>query len=167
MFQKLLQLYCPWLNWISSFRRRLVLTFSRLSDLLFSSGTKFWRINCQGRKVHKLFSDVCNLLLSHTHWVWFFYCSDFEETLAQLQWPFVGPAQSQPFALATSPNSAQDVYHNLDTRFSQLLKLQTSYPFFKILTFLSWWVEVYTRKKHGTDPTMLHIVSGLIVYLHM
>nr|XP_056702453.1 RAD50-interacting protein 1 [Euleptes europaea] len=52
--------------------------------------------------------------------------SDFEETLAHLHWPFVGPAQSQPFGLATSPANAQEAYDNLETLFSQLLKLQTS-----------------------------------------
>lgn len=57
------------------------------------------------------------------------YRSDFEETLAHLHWPFVGPAQSQSFGLATSPAGAQEAYDNLETLFSQLLKLQTSYPF--------------------------------------
>ncbi|XP_066490405.1 RAD50-interacting protein 1 isoform X2 [Tiliqua scincoides] len=52
--------------------------------------------------------------------------SDFEEILTHLHWPFVGPAQSQPFDLATSPASAPEVYNNLEALFFQLLKLQTS-----------------------------------------
>lgn len=55
-------------------------------------------------------------------------CSDFEEVLAQLRWPFVGPPQSQAFGL-TAPASAPDVYNSLEMLFCQLLKLQTSYPF--------------------------------------
>lgn len=52
--------------------------------------------------------------------------SDFEEILTYLHWPFVGPAQSQPFDLAVSPPNAPEVYNNLETLFFQLLKLQTS-----------------------------------------
>ncbi|XP_028603283.2 RAD50-interacting protein 1 isoform X2 [Podarcis muralis] len=52
--------------------------------------------------------------------------SDFEETLNQLHWPFVGPTQSQPFGLTTPPANAQEIYTNFETLFSQLLKLQTS-----------------------------------------
>lgn len=55
-------------------------------------------------------------------------CSDFEEVLTQLRWPFVGPPQSQAFGLA-APANAPEVYNNLETLFCQLLKLQTSYPF--------------------------------------
>lgn len=55
-------------------------------------------------------------------------CSDFEEVLTQLRWPFVGPPQSQAFGLA-APANAPDVYNNLEMLFCQLLKLQTSYPF--------------------------------------
>ncbi|KAL2309043.1 hypothetical protein Nmel_005221 [Mimus melanotis] len=51
--------------------------------------------------------------------------SDFEEVLAQLRWPFVGPPQSQAFGL-TAPASAPEVYNNLEMLFCQLLKLQTS-----------------------------------------
>ncbi|XP_061874958.1 RAD50-interacting protein 1 isoform X2 [Colius striatus] len=53
--------------------------------------------------------------------------SDFEEVLAQLHWPFVGPPQSQAFGLA-APAGASDVYSNLEMLFCQLLKLQTSKP---------------------------------------
>ncbi|KAJ7329574.1 hypothetical protein JRQ81_015748 [Phrynocephalus forsythii] len=52
--------------------------------------------------------------------------SDFEETLTHLHWPFIGPAQSQPFGLATSPANATEIFNNFETLFSQLLKLQTS-----------------------------------------
>ncbi|XP_020652924.3 RAD50-interacting protein 1 isoform X1 [Pogona vitticeps] len=52
--------------------------------------------------------------------------SDFEETLTHLHWPFIGPAQSQPFGLATSPANAAEIFNNFETLFSQLLKLQTS-----------------------------------------
>lgn len=55
-------------------------------------------------------------------------CSDFEEVLTQLRWPFVGPPQSQAFGLA-APANAPEVYSNLEMLFCQLLKLQTSYPF--------------------------------------
>lgn len=55
-------------------------------------------------------------------------CSDFEEVLTQLRWPFVGPPQSQAFGLS-APANAPDVYNNLEMLFCQLLKLQTSYPF--------------------------------------
>lgn len=55
-------------------------------------------------------------------------CSDFEEVLTQLRWPFVGPPQSQAFGLS-APANATDVYNNLEMLFCQLLKLQTSYPF--------------------------------------
>uniref|UniRef100_A0A8D0HGX6 RAD50-interacting protein 1 n=1 Tax=Sphenodon punctatus TaxID=8508 RepID=A0A8D0HGX6_SPHPU len=51
--------------------------------------------------------------------------SDFEEILTQLHWPFIGPPQSQPFGLA-APANAAEIYSNLETLFSQLLKLQTS-----------------------------------------
>nr|XP_008109767.1 PREDICTED: RAD50-interacting protein 1 isoform X3 [Anolis carolinensis] len=52
--------------------------------------------------------------------------SDFEETLTHLHWPFVGPAQSQPFGLAGAPNNVIEIYSNFEMLFSQLLKLQTS-----------------------------------------
>ncbi|XP_067420575.1 RAD50-interacting protein 1 isoform X3 [Emydura macquarii macquarii] len=51
--------------------------------------------------------------------------SDFEEILTHLHWPFVGPPQSQVFGLDALAN-APEVYNNLETLFSQLLKLQTS-----------------------------------------
>ncbi|KAJ7407117.1 RAD50 interactor 1 [Willisornis vidua] len=51
--------------------------------------------------------------------------SDFEEVLAQLRWPFVGPPQAQALGLA-APASAPEVYSNLEVLFCQLLKLQTS-----------------------------------------
>ncbi|XP_015685160.1 RAD50-interacting protein 1, partial [Protobothrops mucrosquamatus] len=52
--------------------------------------------------------------------------SDFEETLTQLHWPFIGPAQSQALGLAPSSPNAAEIYSNFETLFSQLLKLQTS-----------------------------------------
>ncbi|XP_044279187.1 RAD50-interacting protein 1 isoform X2 [Varanus komodoensis] len=52
--------------------------------------------------------------------------SDFENTLKNLHWPFVGPAQSQPFGSATAPANALEIDNNFETLFSQLLKLQTS-----------------------------------------
>ncbi|XP_008109767.2 RAD50-interacting protein 1 isoform X3 [Anolis carolinensis] len=52
--------------------------------------------------------------------------SDFEETLTHLHWPFVGPAQSQPFGLAGAPNNVVEIYSNFEMLFSQLLKLQTT-----------------------------------------
>ncbi|XP_049750432.1 RAD50-interacting protein 1 isoform X1 [Loxodonta africana] len=51
--------------------------------------------------------------------------SDFEETLVQLHWPFIGPPQSQTIGLSR-PASAPEIYTNLETLFCQLLKLQTS-----------------------------------------
>uniref|UniRef100_A0A8C5R606 RAD50-interacting protein 1 n=1 Tax=Leptobrachium leishanense TaxID=445787 RepID=A0A8C5R606_9ANUR len=51
--------------------------------------------------------------------------SDFEEVLNLIQWPFIGPLQSPTYTLASSVNST-DIYSNLETLFSQLLKLQTS-----------------------------------------
>ncbi|XP_063304190.1 RAD50-interacting protein 1 [Pelobates fuscus] len=51
--------------------------------------------------------------------------SDFEEVLNLIQWPFIGPLQSQ-FSPLSSSTSLTDVYANLETLFSQLLKLQTS-----------------------------------------
>ncbi|XP_037692360.1 RAD50-interacting protein 1 isoform X2 [Choloepus didactylus] len=50
--------------------------------------------------------------------------SDFEEILAQLHWPFIGPPQSQTGL--SRPASALEIYGNLETLFCQLLKLQTS-----------------------------------------
>ncbi|XP_039210388.1 RAD50-interacting protein 1 isoform X2 [Crotalus tigris] len=52
--------------------------------------------------------------------------SDFEETLTQLHWPFIGPAQSQVLGLAPSSPNAAEIYSNFETLFSQLLKLQAS-----------------------------------------
>ncbi|XP_059876252.1 RAD50-interacting protein 1 [Delphinus delphis] len=51
--------------------------------------------------------------------------SDFEEILAQLHWPFIAPPQSQTVGISR-PASAPEIYSNLETLFSQLLKLQTS-----------------------------------------
>ncbi|XP_062071414.1 RAD50-interacting protein 1 [Lepus europaeus] len=51
--------------------------------------------------------------------------SDFEEVLAQLNWPFIVPPQSQAVGL-NRPASAPETYSNLETLFCQLLKLQTS-----------------------------------------
>ncbi|KAM9651031.1 RAD50-interacting protein 1 isoform 1-T1 [Trichechus inunguis] len=51
--------------------------------------------------------------------------SDFEEILAQLHWPFIGPPQSQTVGLSRTA-SAPEIYTNLETLFCQLLKLQTS-----------------------------------------
>ncbi|KAM8972102.1 RAD50-interacting protein 1 [Pelodytes ibericus] len=51
--------------------------------------------------------------------------SDFEEVLNLIHWPFVGPLQSPASAPSTS-GSLVDVFANLETLFSQLLKLQTS-----------------------------------------
>ncbi|XP_053110588.1 RAD50-interacting protein 1 isoform X2 [Hemicordylus capensis] len=52
--------------------------------------------------------------------------SDFEEILTHLHWPFVSPTQSQAFGLAAAQGNAPEIYSNLETLFSQLLKLQTS-----------------------------------------
>ncbi|XP_053320217.1 RAD50-interacting protein 1 [Spea bombifrons] len=51
--------------------------------------------------------------------------SDFEEVLNLLHWPFVGPLQS-PSTASSSSASLGEVFGNLETLFSQLLKLQTS-----------------------------------------
>ncbi|XP_034375632.1 RAD50-interacting protein 1 isoform X2 [Arvicanthis niloticus] len=51
--------------------------------------------------------------------------SDFEETLAQLHWPFITHTQSQTVGVSR-PASAPEVYANLETLFCQLLKLQAS-----------------------------------------
>ncbi|XP_077018146.1 RAD50-interacting protein 1 isoform X1 [Tamandua tetradactyla] len=50
--------------------------------------------------------------------------SDFEEVLAQLHWPFIGPPQTQTGL--SRPATAPEIYSNLETLFCQLLKLQTS-----------------------------------------
>uniref|UniRef100_A0A670Z7P9 RAD50-interacting protein 1 n=1 Tax=Pseudonaja textilis TaxID=8673 RepID=A0A670Z7P9_PSETE len=52
--------------------------------------------------------------------------SDFEETLTQLYWPFIGPAQSKALGLAPSSANATEIYSNFEALFSQLLKLQLS-----------------------------------------
>uniref|UniRef100_A0A8C5WVT9 RAD50-interacting protein 1 n=1 Tax=Laticauda laticaudata TaxID=8630 RepID=A0A8C5WVT9_LATLA len=52
--------------------------------------------------------------------------SDFEETLTQLHWPFIGPAQSKALGLAPSSANATEIYSNFEALFSQLLKLQLS-----------------------------------------
>ncbi|TEA36316.1 hypothetical protein DBR06_SOUSAS5910053, partial [Sousa chinensis] len=49
----------------------------------------------------------------------------FMEILAQLHWPFIAPPQSQTVGISR-PASAPEIYSNLETLFSQLLKLQTS-----------------------------------------
>ncbi|XP_045144721.1 RAD50-interacting protein 1 isoform X1 [Echinops telfairi] len=51
--------------------------------------------------------------------------SDFEEILAQLHWPFIGPPHSQAVGLSR-PATAPETYTNLETLFCQLLKLHTS-----------------------------------------
>ncbi|KAG8439940.1 hypothetical protein GDO86_005924 [Hymenochirus boettgeri] len=51
--------------------------------------------------------------------------SDFEEVLNHLHWPFIGP-HSTPAPVSCPSTSIADVYTNLETLFSQLLKLQTS-----------------------------------------
>ncbi|XP_070611274.1 RAD50-interacting protein 1 isoform X2 [Erythrolamprus reginae] len=52
--------------------------------------------------------------------------SDFEETLTQLRWPFIGPAQSKTFGLAPSSANATEIFSKFEALFSQLLKLQPS-----------------------------------------
>ncbi|XP_034289529.1 RAD50-interacting protein 1 isoform X2 [Pantherophis guttatus] len=52
--------------------------------------------------------------------------SDFEETLTQLHWPFIGPAQSKALSLAPSSANVLEIYSNFESLFSQLLKLQPS-----------------------------------------
>ncbi|XP_068132361.1 RAD50-interacting protein 1 [Hyperolius riggenbachi] len=53
--------------------------------------------------------------------------SDFEEVLNQLQWPFISPHQSPtPASSPSSSSGLSDVYANLESLFSQLLKLQIS-----------------------------------------
>ncbi|KAE8616301.1 hypothetical protein XENTR_v10008770 [Xenopus tropicalis] len=51
--------------------------------------------------------------------------SDFEEVLNNLHWPFIGPLLSSASAPPVSATVAE-IYTNLETLFSQLLKLQTS-----------------------------------------
>ncbi|PIN96799.1 hypothetical protein AB205_0108130, partial [Aquarana catesbeiana] len=53
--------------------------------------------------------------------------SDFEEVLNQLHWPFVSPHQSPtPVSSSSSSVGANEIYSNLQTLFTQLLKLQVS-----------------------------------------
>ncbi|KAM4747413.1 RAD50-interacting protein 1 [Rhinophrynus dorsalis] len=51
--------------------------------------------------------------------------SDFEEVLGHLHWPFIGPLQ-YPASLTSPSSTLTEVYANLESLFSQLLKLQTS-----------------------------------------
>uniref|UniRef100_UPI00398E5D8A RAD50-interacting protein 1 n=1 Tax=Pristiophorus japonicus TaxID=55135 RepID=UPI00398E5D8A len=51
--------------------------------------------------------------------------NDFGEVLKQLHWPLIGPAQPQTPVLASAANSTE-LNNNLETLFTQLLKLQTS-----------------------------------------
>lgn len=56
-------------------------------------------------------------------------CSDLEKVLAHLHWPIISPpAQS----LSSTVNN-QEVYAQLELLISQLLALQTSYPFISSL----------------------------------
>lgn len=71
----------------------------------------------------QIVGDHCILL---KYMCYFFCCSDFEEVLAQLHWPFITPPQAQTAGLSR-PASTPEIYSNLETLFCQLLKLQTSY----------------------------------------
>ncbi|KAM9311745.1 RAD50-interacting protein 1 [Gastrophryne carolinensis] len=52
--------------------------------------------------------------------------SDFEEVLNQLHWPFISPQQLTTPVSSSSSAGPNDIYGNLETLFTQLLKLQIS-----------------------------------------
>ncbi|KAL7976284.1 hypothetical protein Chor_002503 [Crotalus horridus] len=92
------------------------------------------------------------------------FISDFEETLTQLHWPFIGPAQSQALGLAPSSPNAAEIYSNFETLFSQLLKLQASVvdilnlsqnPDVKMFFYLQWQQIIFYEYPHRKSPSIV------------
>lgn len=111
---------------------------------------------------------IIHLLFKLNH---FFFSSDFEKLLIQLHWPITTPPTQ---SLAATAN-CQEISSQLDLIVTQLLALQTSYPFVFSLAFFCFYFdnvnksrqEIWGCKRMGmTCSRLLSVCLRLVNLVH-